>query len=300
MYTRARGPGERNVVKEVRIRYQLSAEGRRADLLAGGSGVRHQYVTVPATRELLEMADIADDGSATIDLPGTKDGFYDEPVRDVMQEVDAWTRRLARMHARNAEAERATFEQIISDLLGHRERWKRVFLFTENPDEVVAHDRDDLSGTSRRIPKQYVTRQLLAVAQHETEERNRELEREAAEEKERKRARRAEMESWVDQYGSTRLKKCKSVGMLADCVGIYRAERLEREIPGARWDGDKYEDDHVNNPSEAALDKLIELRNRYPNADLIRQRTPSGKWETCIRFDVPWNDTAYAVLPVKE
>jgi len=52
----------------VRIHYTLTQDGQRAALLAGQDGQRQQHVDVPATPELLALAEISSEGQASIDL----------------------------------------------------------------------------------------------------------------------------------------------------------------------------------------------------------------------------------------
>lgn len=66
----------------IKITYDLSENGRRASLLAGGDGREHQVVEVPATPELLAIAHIATDGSAAYSLAGRGSIDYDAPIAD--------------------------------------------------------------------------------------------------------------------------------------------------------------------------------------------------------------------------
>jgi len=52
----------------VRIHYTLSQDGQRAALLAGQDGSCGQHVDVPATADLLQLAEISSGGGASIDL----------------------------------------------------------------------------------------------------------------------------------------------------------------------------------------------------------------------------------------
>jgi hypothetical protein len=106
----------------IKISYDLSENGRRASLLAGGDGREHQTVEVPATPELLAIASIATDGTAsyslTLGLPGRGSIDYDAPIADPAavalvhaaarvaaeaMEAEAESQRLAAKAARTAE-----------------------------------------------------------------------------------------------------------------------------------------------------------------------------------------------------
>jgi len=57
----------------IKVTYKLNQAGQRASLLAGGDGRAIQTTTVEATAQLLAVADIASDGSASYDLSATTD-----------------------------------------------------------------------------------------------------------------------------------------------------------------------------------------------------------------------------------
>lgn len=52
--------------KNIKIKYLLSEEGQKKDILSGGSGKMVQEIKVPLTEELLKLAAIDKDGSAII------------------------------------------------------------------------------------------------------------------------------------------------------------------------------------------------------------------------------------------
>lgn len=93
-----------------------------------------------------------------------------------------------------------------------------------------------------------------------------EKESERREQAARKEKYKADMEAWIAQHGSERLKRCIQEGI--SCQGIYRDERIAKEYPG--WV--KYSDleevvrDPVNPPAEA-----------FVILDLARKTVPSAK-----------------------
>src|ERR1039458_1996832 len=70
----------------------------------------------------------------------------------------------------------------------------------------------------------------------------------------------AEAESWIAEYGSSRMRKAVELGLLQKSMGAYRDERLNLEPPGWAWieRGDNLKD--VVNPIEADLDALATAR----------------------------------------
>jgi len=77
--------------------------------------------------------------------------------------------------------------------------------------------------------------------------------------------------SWVDDFGSSRLRKAKLKGYLKESLGVYRSERLKLERP--EWKFLRIEHlthsqltetlKKISNPSEDALDALIDADERY-------------------------------------
>ena len=62
---------------------------------------------------------------------------------------------------------------------------------------------------------------------------------------------------WIEEHGSSRLKKAVMVGMLEQSMGVYFTERLEKEMPG--WEFARPGVfNHFKAPTEKALDELIE------------------------------------------
>lgn len=90
------------------------------------------------------------------------------------------------------------------------------------------------------------------------------------------------MVTWVDDFGSDRLKKAKLARMLDDCRGVYRAERLEYERPGWDYlDVERIKPTELkarltkpNNPDEDELDALLLARKEFGDDVLLR------RWET--------------------
>lgn len=127
----------------VTIKYGLSEAGRRASLLAGGNGKRDQEVAVPATPELIAIADVGYDGSASIEIQewrefcGHAPIYFDAPLSDPGETAIAAHRELVRtMDEKRAEkaakeaaerAERLALERAaIAEWMADPERGGRI------------------------------------------------------------------------------------------------------------------------------------------------------------------------------
>jgi hypothetical protein len=77
-----------------------------------------------------------------------------------------------------------------------------------------------------------------------------------------------EMEKWVQDHGSSRLRKAALAGLLHTCQAIYREERITLERPGWSFLVDVQVKD-IRNPSEVILDALLDARELWPTVDLV-------------------------------
>jgi hypothetical protein len=102
----------------------------------------------------------------------------------------------------------------------------------------------------------------------------------------------AEMTEWSLKYGSERLKKCASLGLIEKCGGIYADERLALECPGFRWDDSSTsKESEIRNPSLKALALLEETRQKFPDAYLCKVRPDDlvAGWSEAVRIeDLPF------------
>jgi hypothetical protein len=88
----------------------------------------------------------------------------------------------------------------------------------------------------------------------------------------------AEATSWAHEHGSQRLRKALAAELMDSSLGVYRDERLAFEHPEWGWlDHDMVSDlKSINNPSELALDALLEAREWDPSAQLKWLNTQQG------------------------
>lgn len=80
--------------------------------------------------------------------------------------------------------------------------------------------------------------------------------------------------AWVQEFGSTRLKKAAALGLLGNSLSVYRDERLALEHPGWKWLDNSLRVKRVINPNEHALDLLAVARKFDGNASLAWIETP--------------------------
>jgi hypothetical protein len=85
----------------------------------------------------------------------------------------------------------------------------------------------------------------------------------------KKRAEIGEAKEWAMTHGSKRLRKAVEAEVLDSSLAVYRDERLAAERPGWRWWRSKESPvKGIINPSEKALDLLMEARKIDPDASL--------------------------------
>ena len=70
---------------------------------------------------------------------------------------------------------------------------------------------------------------------------------------------RGEIEAWIRERGSDRLRMILEEDLLDDSMAVYRDERLAVELPGWEWDADGANRE-IRNPSMEALQALREAR----------------------------------------
>lgn len=84
----------------------------------------------------------------------------------------------------------------------------------------------------------------------------------------------AQVTAWVAEHGSERLRKIVRAGLLGSSLSVYRDERLAVEMgAGWEWDSDDYIDSDALNPTDAVVDRLLSVKEKFPAAELLRTRT---------------------------
>jgi len=281
---------------KIAIKYTLSLAGQRASLLAGGNGKSTQIFQIDASPALIAEANVAYDGSATIDTTSTMGWFLDEVSGEARREpyeacvtfkLDApattWAdicavrdpaieaariKALARLPELRAatvqrEADRAARA---ADRFVDEQRAASVLARTQKTAEAYASGDKSVTESTGKL----ITRDRIHV---EISRLPKDLQtRVQAEQDRRIEAAIIEDTEWIHAYGSTRLQKAVAAGMLYDCASILRDERLAMDRPGWTW-ASEMETDDIRNPSESALDALLAARGEFPNAELLRVGT---------------------------
>lgn len=103
----------------------------------------------------------------------------------------------------------------------------------------------------------------------------------------------SERDAWIRAHGSERLRKCLDLGMVENCAGVYRDERLAHDYPGWVIDcKDTEEESEIRNPSLEALAALEEARKIDMGASLVKVRRKANEyddgpteWREAVRID---------------
>jgi hypothetical protein len=287
----------------ITISYKLSETGRKASLATGGDGKCHQSVTVLLTPELLEIADVNNDGRATYDSRR----IYDAPITDVAAAAITVAAERAKESA-EAEARRAAeraqaIAHYEADMLALRNMSPAQWDYTGHGLKTIAPRGSE-----------YYTHELpadLKIAVDAEYNRRREIAN-AAEATEKKRTaeatakRIAERDIWIKAHGSARLQKGLALDQIETMFGVYRDERIAHDI-GIDWIAwgcaVEPEDNDLLNPNETYLDALAEARAQWPQGD-VQLRSVGGtnkhgdehEWRPVLMMAAPWNSGPTVIL----
>lgn len=258
----------------VKIVYRLSANGRKASLLAGGDGKQVQTLSVghgdPLYPQAVALAKVEVDGTAVVNLNTSMDlppdgvwGFpeYDTPqtteflLRDEQARKSWYDDRKAKAEADKVAERKAKVAELLAAGADSLLHWTGMrWVTTREADDLQKHLGD-------------LYQQAVALAKVKTEAADAEKEAQAAAEKkakaERQAREKAEIKAWATAHGSDRLKKC--VANDIECGAVYRDERLALEYPGWEVDGSKLPTfDDPRNPPAEALELLDKARASLP------------------------------------
>lgn len=240
----------------IRVTYILSDAGQRANLKAGGDGLREQVIE--ATQE-----NSGDAWPALVDLAEARSTsgnswalHISRPVYDTPQTLADLVRN--EQARRRGEQEQKEAEQ--------RERAQK--LLEGGPEAILREGTLYVRQTFGHLPE---FQSLLEQAAKLQEERQQEAERKRREaEEERKRQdeqQRQERAEWIKAHGSNRLKRLLEEKI--ECEAVYLDERLAVERPGWVWYNDlPGHTKDPRNPPESAFVVLDEARKVDPDAYL--------------------------------
>jgi hypothetical protein len=305
-------PGGRGKTKTmgmtIKINYRLSETGRRASLLAGGTGRERQSIEVAATPELLAIASIDADGAASYDLTDEY-SLVEDPSAEALKVAAA--RKAGKERAEAERLMRVSEQRAIADR-EHAERKDRItrvvdLMATIPASEWALHTTYGKTPYLREVTPNPGPDHVSALADElPTEARASaeiELSRRKKEEADRKAAEAAaviaERDAWILAHGSTRLQKGFAAGLVDKMGGVYRDERIFHDV-GPDWiawkDAPEPDDNDLLNPSEAELDALAEVAKKFPVARLasVGGTSRDGEehdWRPAIMIgSCPWDD----------
>jgi hypothetical protein len=238
------------------ITYLLSEEGRKQSLLAGGDGKTKQVLEVDITPELLELADVHDDGQVKLQIGS-------ETSRSILNTTDVMLKIYSDGYVEfNHVGDVIAFDvpQTVEALIAF-ERDRRAH---------VEAKKAELQPEFDRLKAEYEKARAKTEAKKEAEQAQRIADREAREaaEKAAREFREKEKIEWVAEHGSDYLRDAVRLGY--DCQRQYVTERAGIEFPeytvdfdgDARWRSRSC-------PSREALAEVLRLRGEEVAAEVV-------------------------------
>jgi len=251
-------------VGTVQIRYRLSEAGRRASLIAGGDGRDGQTVDVPATQELIALAEVSADGVARISLRSPGYGF-DSPVADpaAVAIAEAADRQFQRAEV-DARAERQSIArdaQIRADVHAY---------LSDSTSRRVGTCAILYIGNRRSGPPSGEALTLPEDLDYVLDEHDRRCALDAQISADAARREVAEREAWIRAHGSDRLRRHVAEGI--EYSAVYRDEHtaweaaeLDRMAPGWMY-GEAEDSDEPRSVSDDVLALLDAARESLPGS----------------------------------
>lgn len=265
-------------MSKVKIIYSLSEKGRKASLLAGGDGNAEQIIESPATKELLELARVKDNGEALLNLDSywvyaepkivgvydfshyrhdVTDGFYESHKPEIV------------MERKNKHYPEFDEPQTADSLLKfHRAKMA----------EIEAHNAE-MEARAKELEKLLPEKvNLWEKAVQEKKEHIKRIQQEAEERKAKEAESKAAYENnrqeWILVHGSQYLKDCLELGIKANLE--YVVERTAMEFPGYTVDyADSASWGEKVSPSEEAIAELKALRAKGYQAEIVWLKNPA-------------------------
>lgn len=164
----------------------------------------------------------------------------------------------------------------------------------DNPAAAWIDQRNELPNTLRIMLEKRLKAEIDA-------ERNRRHDEAKAEQQAAKEAEARKMLAWIEEHGSTRLKRMAAEDI--SCRAVYLDERLALERPDWRWYQEVRGDyDDPRNPPEEAFTMLDQARRSEPDASLVYWSMPHDCDDDCeYSSDCPKYDwTGYAAVAEPE
>lgn len=245
--------------KKVRVVYSLAQEGQKDSLRKGGDGKREQAAFFDLTPEWLELARVADDGKAFVDLRSPVEYYRWEVVtleyRDTGSPPELTPSTWDQTRSVEAPPVGGPFDHVPDEA----ELMAVTRAMRAAKEAKAAREREDMAITARHRDYQAAKEQFREInaayfaeqEAHREEARLRQEEETAKEE--------ADRLEWIEAHGSERLRLAAANGYRYK--RIYVDERLALDFPGYVADhGACVTEDSRYNPSLEALRELERLR----------------------------------------
>jgi len=285
------GSGRKRDTMKITVKYALTLAGRRASLLAGGNGKTEQLLHLEATPALIGEANIAYDGVPSIDVTNVIGWAFDPKTGELQRE-----RYYSSAICVELDAPATTWDEIATarDAAVEKARQKEAAQVPKRLADAAAREAERLADEQRQAriaSRQTQTAESFVAGDATIVERAGKLmqhdqlwfdigllpvELQARITRELDRRLAAELcadEAWITLHGSSRLQKAVAAGLLCECAGLLRDERLAVDRPGWRWGNAADDTDEIRNPSESAIDALLNAREDFPHAELLRLGT---------------------------
>lgn len=255
----------------IKVYYRLTQAGQKADMLAGGAGRQKQCQEIehgqPLFARALALATVDADGQAVVGVHSATEPVGYEVVKvskfaPISYGFSTFVYSWYEVKTLSAGPARFDLPLNLSAMLAD-ERRRREQLAAGL--KAVTLKVAQLNADPQRVADKQVAR--AAAAAHDVDEgkvqaacAREQVARDLAKEEKATRFG-AEMIDWVEKFGSARLKKAVTTGLIGVSTAVYRDERLAVERRGwiydRQWLDNEVEYDDIRNPSELAMSLLI-------------------------------------------
>jgi len=260
---------------KVTVKYALSQEGQKTNLINGGDGKRYQEIEVKEGSELervLKLARIDEDGNATLFVEVGPRVRIGDAIPELVNSFNCGVKHKILKthldyhyisHPEGMKSEGFDTPQTVGQLLDVAESLVQI---KDNHNKKVA----DLKAQYRKeVDAGWEEVEAAREAQREAERKHEAERRQKQQDKEK--AAKKEILDWIEAHGSDRLRMIVAEGYLDASVAVYRDERLAFDRPGWQWDTKwlkgESEFQDVLNPSLEDLQWLRKVREGLRKSD---------------------------------
>jgi len=279
---------------DIKVYYKINKKGQEKAILAGEKASQLQCVQIPCVDELLKYAYINKDG----DVVGLLLCSLDANEREGLGFTHHYNKWLGELKIGcnryfNESLELEMFPKIIdsdlsimpSSLMGlnclpkeilfdglqdsesmlvfimsllsdNKKLQEKVAAANAKAKKIFDEKKQGLQAELRRRKAKQEEALELRLEQEAEEEVKKEL---------REKAREEEMRAWIKKFGSERLKLALNVDLLEACRGVYRTERIQRDL-GDRWELLKDNHDYYESETGDLINPPKEVLEIYKDA----------------------------------